>query len=313
MEILVDYLSFTDKKYDIDFWKKWLGIDTVEFMEGSNKSSYGWQYHLYYHGMHLRYGGREDVGLEFSGTGCRFIEQCNNCDFDWAQLLGFLDDLPGVNVSRLDIAGDDQDGILQMNKLYRHTINHKYICRARRCVWMNGDEQEIIFGSSKSDTRLRIYNKALERGVDGPWIRCEFQLRDDAADSFIKNLRQQPSIGSTYSGVLVNYLRYTSKAPDQNNNNDRLDTASWWRTFTNEAARIKNIKVGGLSYNYEDLREYITVQTASSLKTFVELHDGDLTGLIDIINAAELNERQKLLIKNSSMIRGTEIDRRDRT
>lgn len=177
---------------------------------------------------------------------------------------------------------------------------------------MNGDEQEIIFGSSKSDTRLRIYNKALERGVDGPWIRVEFQLRDDAADSFIKNLRQQPSIGSTYSGVLINYLRYTTKSPDQNNNNERLDTTLWWRTFTNEAARIKNIKVGGLSYNYEDLREYIAVQTASSLKAFVELHNGDLTDLIDIINAAELNERQKLLIRNTSMLWGSDIDRRNR-
>ena len=45
------------------------------------------------------------------------------------------------------------------------------------------------------------------------------------------------------------------------------------------------------------------IQTASSLKTFVELHDGDITDLIDIINAAELNERQKLLIKNTEMIK----------
>lgn len=303
MEILVDYLSFTDKKYDIDFWRKWLGIDSVEFMEGSNKSSYGWQNHLYYHGMHLRYGGRSDVGLEFSGTGCRFIEQCNNCDFNWVQLLSFLDDLPGVNVSRLDIAGDDKDFILSMKKLYSHTVKRKYICRARRCVWMNGDEQEIIFGSSSSNTRLRIYNKALERGVEEPWIRVEFQLRDEAADSFIKNLKIQSSIGITYSGVLINYLRFTTNAPDQNNNNNRLDTAAWWRSFTNEAARIKNIKVGGLSYNYEDLRDYIMIQTASSLKTFVELHDGDISDLIDIINSAELNSRQKLLIKNKEMFR----------
>lgn len=302
MEILVDYLSFTDRKYDINYWQKFLGIDSVAWDEGNSRNSYGWENHLYYHGVHLRFGGRPDVGLEFSGTGCRFLEECNNCTFNWTALLTFLADLPTANISRLDIAGDDRDNILSMKKLYSHTVNRKYISRARRCVWMNGDEQEIIFGSSKSSTRLRIYNKALERGVDEHWIRCEFQFRDEAADSFIKNLAIHSFIGVTYQGVLINYLRYTVKAPDDNNNNDRIETASWWLNFTGNASRIKNFKVGGLSYNYENLVDFIKVQCASSLKTFVELCDGDLTRLVDIINAADFNDRQKSLLKNRFLL-----------
>lgn len=154
------------------------------FQEGNARNSYGWDNHLYYHGLHLRYGGRDDINIEMSGTGCRFLEECNDCDFNWLAFLDFLKNLKTCNISRLDVACDDKDKILNMRKLYSHTQSRKYISRARRCVWMNGDEQEIIFGSSKSNTRLRIYNKALERGVDEHWIRAEFQFRDEAADSF---------------------------------------------------------------------------------------------------------------------------------
>ena len=77
-----------------------------------------------------------------------------------------------------------------------------------------GDEEEVIFGASSSSTRLRIYNKALERGVAGPWVRVEFQLRDEAANSFLANLlAREGRIGETYGGVLLNYLRY--QLPDQ--------------------------------------------------------------------------------------------------
>lgn len=119
-----------------------------------------------------------------------------------------------MNVSRLDVAGDDKSDGLNLDRITQQTRQRKYICKARRCVWMSGDEEEVIFGASSSSTRLRIYNKALERGVAGPWVRVEFQLRDEAANSFLANLlAREGRIGETYGGVLLNYLRY--QLPDQ--------------------------------------------------------------------------------------------------
>lgn len=298
MEVLIDYLSFTDKEGDIQKWLHELKLENIKWQTDAKGRTYGWQKYYYYHGIHLRFGGRNDVGIELTGTGCRFLETCNNCDFDWVTFLIKLENSDFINISRLDVACDDWDQILNIDTLIEYTKSGSYISKARRKRWIDGDEQEIIFGSPSSSTRLRIYNKALERQVDQHWIRSEFQFRDEAADSFIKNLSKNLSVGATYSGVLVNYLRYTEFAPDCNNNNSRIPTVTWWAEFTNYAQRIKNVKVGGLSYNYEDLVRFITTQCTSSLKTFIELCGGNPHILLSLINNAELNTKQKTLIEN---------------
>lgn len=169
-------------------------------------------YHEFFGGMHVYHGGRDDVGIELSGSGCRTLESCNGNSFDWLGLFRYImEQGDEMNISRLDVAGDDNDGVLTLDKITQQTRTRKYICKARRCVWMAGDEEEVIFGASSSSTRLRIYNKALERGVEGPWVRVEFQLRDEAADSFILNLLRLGEIGPTYGGVLLNYLRYVTR------------------------------------------------------------------------------------------------------
>ena len=156
-----------------------LGLQKVDWEQ---KARDGWLCHEFFGGIHLYHGGRDDAGVELSGAGCRMLETCNGNSFDWIGLFGYIREQGDeMNVSRLDVAGD---------------------------------EEEVIFGASSSSTRLRIYNKALERGVAGPWVRVEFQLRDEAANSFLANLlAREGRIGETYGGVLLNYLRY--QLPDQ--------------------------------------------------------------------------------------------------
>ena len=231
MEILIDYLRFTSKIHSLADMVELLGLQDVDWLPGRARD--GWLCHEYNNGMHLYHGGRDDVGVELSGAGCRMLESCNDNRFDWMALFEYLmSEGESLNVSRLDVAGDDKDGILSMKKLTRYAIERKYISKARRRIWMGGDEQEILFGAASSSTRLRIYNKALERGVEEHWIRCEFQLRDESADSFLLNLLQKRDIGATYGGVLLNYLRFTTKAPVESDNHyDRIPTVGWWRRF----------------------------------------------------------------------------------
>lgn len=298
IDILVDYLSFSSKSHGSNQIKELLGIEEAEFVliKGRN----GWTDAIYTEGIRIFYGGtREDIGVDISGVGCRNVESYNNLSFDWPELLKYLIDDDAMNISRLDIACDDHEEILSFEKLVKHTSERKYISKARRRVWIQGDEQEIIFGSSKSDTRLRIYNKALERGVEEHWIRAEFQFRDTAADSFIFNLMEQKNdIGRTYGGVLLNYLRYTIKAPDENNNNNRIPTTDWWDKFVGTSERIKNFTTGGIEYNYFNLEAFLVKQCASSIKTFIEANQGDMTRLFEIINKAKHSDKQKALLKN---------------
>lgn len=298
LEILVDYLRFTSKIHSVGNLVEMLGLQDVDWEPGRARD--GWSIHNYSCGMHIYFGQREDVGVELSGAGCRMLETCNHGSFDWIDLFEYIvEQGDDMNVSRLDIAGDDrEDEILSMEKLVRYTETRRYISKARRCIWISGDEQEVMFGASSSSTRLRIYNKALERGLDDEhWIRAEFQLRDQAADSFILNLLAVKEIGRAYGGVLLNYLRYTTRPPQGlSDNYDRIPTVGWWAKFVSTSEKIKNIKVGGLEYNYFNLESFLVKQCASSLKAYVEANGGCIDGILQMIKDAKLSKKQKEML-----------------
>jgi len=211
MEVLIDYLAFTDKGHTKEFWLEELGLNGLKFEVANVR--FRWIEHLYTNGIHV-YDDRNGMcGFEFSGTGCRLLETVNCLVFDWFDLIKQLSEGTGTHISRLDVACDETEGLLTFEKMYRYVKARKYISRARRAIWTDGDEQSIVFGSPKSDTRLRIYNKALERDVEGPWTRAEFQLRNDAAASFCTNwVGQGGDLGKTYGGVLIHYLRFHNPA-----------------------------------------------------------------------------------------------------
>lgn len=242
MEVLIDYLKFTSKVHNWTDFIELLGLESIVWQQG--RPYKGWTLHEYFSGIHIYHGGRDDVGVELSGAGCRMLETCNKNSFDWCELFAYIMEHAknkDMNISRLDVAGDDKDGILTLDKVTRYVKARKYISKPRRKICISEDKEEVMFGAKSSSTRLRIYNKALERGVDGPWVRVEFQLRDEAADSFVLNLLNEGGeIGPTYSGVLLNYLRFTTRDPSGcNNNYNRIPTASWWRSFRRNLPKDK--------------------------------------------------------------------------
>lgn len=93
-----------------------------------------------------------------------------------------------------------------------------------------------------------------------------------------------------------------------NNNNNRIPTVSWWHRFIGDTERIQRFKVGGLEYNREDLVNYVRVQCASSLKAFVDMHGGDIAPLLDIIDSAKLNFKQRDLLRRLEITNYEEND-----
>jgi DNA relaxase NicK len=297
MDILVDYLAFSSKIHSPSDILKWLGLEEVQFIEG--RPIHGWTHCNYASGIRILYGGRDDIGVEMSGTGCRFLESCNELNWDWPKFFNEVQDHDkDMNISRLDIACDEKEGILNFEKMVKHTKQGRYISKAHNKRWIDGNEQSLIFGATTSDTRLRIYNKALERGVEGHWIRAEFQFRNEAADSFLFNLRHEKEIGTTYSGVLNNYLRFTRENPDDlNYHYEDAHVCAWWRKFAGTSRKIKNIRVGGMEYNLGNVLDYVQNQCSSSLKTLMMAYEGDFTKILDMIENAKLSKKQKMLLE----------------
>lgn len=306
MNALIDYLTMSSKIHNRENFIDYFGLRDVDWIETSGR--YGWRDQIFYRGVHFYFGGsRDDFCIELSGTGCRTIEEFSSNSFDWFSFFRMFDNdfVSGdCNISRLDIAADDSEGVLDFPTIFRFCNPRlkKYVCKASFCTRTDGSEEHIYFGSPSSDRRLRIYNKALEQGIDGEhWLRVEMQLRNKPALSFLFNWFGTRDIGRCYSGVLRDYLRFTSKSSvraARNNHQSRLEIVSWWDDFLGEVEALSQLYVDGGHYDLNDVEYFIRRQTSSSLKLWLEAHNGDMTDLLDIIDHARLNKRQSMLLSD---------------
>lgn len=308
--ILVDYLTLSVSMscFNVDNICSLVGIKRDEFTE--IKSRLGLNNCLYYGGIKIHYHEiSEDIKkplivLDMSGQGCRLLETIKKDDvkFNWIDFIEHFLSTEGSHIARLDIACDDkvesemEKPLLSFPLMVKHIIERRYISQANRKIYTDGDEQNIIFGAPSSDRRLRIYNKALERGFDGHWIRAEFQLRNESALSFYMRALERSDIGQAYYGLLYAYLRFTKEENDVNHT-ERLTVTRWWNTFCHGAEKIKGFYLGGCEYNMQSLQDYIRNQSASSLKTFLEIKEGDFGSLLGLFENSKLNKKQQYLIK----------------
>ena len=307
LNILVDYLTVSIKQMELDEIFKILKLDVSKMQKGYSRWLAG-KYYL--GGISVHYG--DYITLEMSGSGCRLLESLYGNKLNWIDFIEQFLCLEGSHLARIDIACDDRPGaggkpMLSMDTLFRHVNKkeHRYISLAKKCNYTDGDEQVIYFGSTQSDRRLRIYNKAVERGVEEHWIRAEFQLRNDTALSFYMRALECGSIGKAYQGMMYDFLRFTREKnlPDiQDHNQSRLTVTRWWKAFCGNAARIKGFYVGGLEYNMERLERYLSKNAGSSMKTLLACTGGDISKLVQFANESEFNKHQDFLVKTAPLV-----------
>lgn len=322
MKNLIDYLVFSLKVHCIRKIIRDLNLpdDKLE----SIPSCYGYTHCLYYAGVKIHYNEQEyntlisgnvigvtSVLVHCSGKGCRTIESLNAGNWDWMEYLNQYHDLiihKDAHIARIDIAIDDDDGILKMKQIARYAIKEQYVCKSKcESTIIQGREEAVYFGSPKSDRRLRIYNKAKEQRLaeDVHWIRCELQLRNDCATSYYLNYVQgayKGRVGALAASELNSYLRFV-QVPRGANMDDirmqrhqtRLETARWWDHFLYDTEKIKQLHLPGNDYTFDVLRSYIN-QTRSSIKAYLELTHGDIGAYLDQVQEAQYNLKQKDLI-----------------
>lgn len=311
MKILIDWLSVS---FDYDYVGELyeiLGLQEVTTQPMRNRY---YQYGDYFDGVLIAYNKDEDGNvvntfLDVSGRGCRTIEQLSDLTFDWFGFLNSLDDRirsRSVHISRIDVACDLEDDEIPFERFYKYSYHEAYVCKSKvlpKIVFKR--EEEIYFGSSKSDRLLRIYNKAMEQGLpDQYWMRMEFQLRNDCAVSFYLNwvLYKDAGIGYLYRGMMLDYLRFVdpgkhdiSKIKEHSHMN-RLPTAKWWSDLLGDAEKIKQVYLPGKEYTLERLERYAEGNIVSTLKTYAIAHDGDLTKLVKAVEGCRLNNKQRMLL-----------------
>lgn len=301
--IIYDYLTFTSKIHSQLSIVEFLGLQNVNFE--NLKGFYGYQDRLYFNGISIHYNGREDMGIcvEMSGKGCRAWEKYGNSDYDglFAEIIeNYSEDSEKrkMNITRIDVAYDDFNNVLDLPLLCRETQSGNYVSRFKDWQVINGNKGIAVnHGSNKSNVYIRIYDKRLEQHAEKivkHWVRCELQIRKECALGFIK---LKDTIEKKYFMVLNNYLRYVV-SNDNDTNDWRSDTAPYWLNFI-ESAESKSIFCKPAdNYSFDNLYSFVNGQVSGAISTYIDVVGVDQF-LIDINHSRKgkkLNSHYKSIL-----------------
>lgn len=253
--VLYDWISFTSKKHTPEQLIDALGLSACPWTQ--TKGACGYLDRLYFGSISIHFNGREDMGVwvEMTGQGCRNFEELTTLSSRYEDLFFFIHS-NNLNITRLDVAYDDHVGVLDIDTVASDVENNNFISRMKYWeVVRSSKGTGVYIGSPQSKVRVRIYDKAAERGFsDGShWVRVELQLRDGRAAEF--SMIPMP-VGEAFAGVLLNYLRFVS--PDgTDSNKSRWLTAPYWDDFIGDVGRIRIFTEPGSDYNVARCKHYV--------------------------------------------------------
>lgn len=294
--VLYDWLSFTSKTHTPEQLIEALGLSHCPWTE--TKGARGYMDRLYFGCISIHYNGREDMGVwcEMSGQGCRNFEDLTTLSNKWEDLFSFIHG-NALHMTRLDVAFDDHTGLLDIDRVADDTQEQRFVSRM---IWWevvrSSKGISVFIGSPQSKVRVRIYDKAAERGFDDGrhWVRVELQLRDGRAEEFSKI---PMDIGEAFAGVLLNYLRYVE--PDETDSNkSRWQMTNYWADLVGDISRIKIFTVPGGAYNMERCRHYVFDMAGNAIDAMLQIYD-NIDDFMSVLNARKCkpNPKYELLVK----------------
>ena len=321
-QVLVDWLTFSVKEQDpAKVIREYLGLDP-ELFQDAGYGLLGYNRVLRFSDICVCYEPREndffrDMGVcvSMSGNGCRAFETMSKLtqagqDSVFPTLFQLLAADETANVSRLDIACDDREGFLNMEeiveKVQANEINSRMTKRSV-IVSFDGTQRSgstIYLGAPSSDFRVRIYDKALEEGVDGHWIRVELVMRHKNAAAFAEQMNSAPSVGKLAAQVVNDKFSFIER---DDSNITRCTVCGWWRSFVDELESVRLVARCVIQHSVERIENWIESQVGPSLA--VILNTLGWPHLFELARAAagRLSARQLSLISDYNALQAARL------
>ena len=276
--IIIDWVSFTTRLHTVSDIIKLLGLTNVPFEDLTGSKGKKHRYHFGGISIHAddiqnKVLTGDYIWLEMSGQGCRTFETHGNGNYNL--LFDAAITYPKeIHITRLDVAFDDMTGVLDITHLCDETRleNYTSLLQLYQSIYSNGGNT-VYFGSKTSNTLIRIYDKAKQRGYDNKevhWIRCELQLKDVNALGFVKKMQDTP-IPDVYRGVMRKYLQYRTPS-DTDTNKARWEIPEWWNRFLDYSIPLSIWEKPGVIYNLHVCEKYVLSQPVGSIKTLIKIY-----------------------------------------
>lgn len=178
----------------------------------------------------------------------------------------------GMKASRLDIAGDDFEGVLDLRSMAAKVERGEFVCRGKsadliKSLW-GGSGCTIAFGKRESQSYLRVYDKAAEqadkgKGVFTSWIRVELESKGDRAQAIFLQIVTNPEGWRELAlGWLRSYLEF--KEVGEPSQKTRWQASAFWLEFLDNASKLRLV-LPGIVKTIEDVREWVKRQVVPSL------------------------------------------------
>ena len=345
-KILIDWFSLTTSISSPQDIIEMLGMSSCPFIE--TRGANGFKDRLYFNCISIHYHEHEGVNhqglvwLDMSGQGCRAFETLGHGNFD--VLFDYVLDNPNdVHITRLDIAYDDFNGLLDLDAIVEDSRCGNFVSKCRKgnigqCYVEEGFNKDngisVTHGRHRSEVLVRIYDKAAERNRSDEiphWVRCEIVLKRDRAYEFIKLSRPEfkyvwdkdsdtfrtvkiskgDTIDYLYGTVINHYLRYITPS-ETDSNKWRAPLAEHWERFVNSITReSKSLYVNpGMEYNALKLHHTVINKFGGCIYTYIKIFG--ISNLVELVTerAYKLNPKYKMLIAEDKLLkqRGVNIN-----
>ena len=325
-QVIVDWLTFSVKEKEPEkVIREYLGLDPGLFQE-MGYGLLGYNRVLRFSDICVCYEGREnsffqDMGVcvSMSGNGCRTLETMSKlsppggeqaAESAFLELFRRLSADESANISRIDIACDDREGILDMEQIVEKVRSNELNSRmTKRSIVVSYDGTQrsgstVYIGAPSSDFRVRIYDKALEEGSEGHWVRVELVMRHKNANAFVEQLLTAPSVGALAAQVINDKFSFIER---DDSNITRCTVCGWWLNFVEELDSVRLVARCVIQHGVERISNWLENQVGPSLAVIFQTLGWP--HLFEIAHAAigRLSEKQQCLISDYNALRTARI------
>lgn len=203
----------------------------------------------------------------------------------------------GGRVTRCDFAIDDRDGRLTLDRILGAEASGALVTRWRSDMAVFQNRRRglvtgwtVYLGTRKSDSLVRIYDKAGEQAhkgheVPGAWVRFELECHQDFADAIARDYFSRGSVAVIEQ--INRRVRFT--VPSATDSNKwRAPAAAWWGSFIGSVKAGPSLTCGEVpECTLERLEAMVERQAGPALATLLKADAGEIGRVVGIISRSK--------------------------